>query len=532
MRQTEFYHQVSSFERIAITITLMIGHFLAILNTTVVNTIMPKLLGPLSTDLYGVQWVGISYMISAAIALLFVESFSRYVGYPFCYTTGLVLFIIFSGLSGFSNSLPQMIIFRSFQGIGEAFIMATAQTILLNVYPPEKRGTAMGIYSLGVSFAPALGPTVGGFLTEYISWRWAFYINVPIGILDLVAAISFLPFALGRRKEFSFNFVSYCLISLATIFFLIAVSKGQQYGWFQSTFIVSFLLLSFTFYSLYFASELMSKKPLIDFKIYTIPEFGLAMAFQFFILGFVMYQVFYLIPLYYQNLKGLTTFQAGVHMLSYASFVGIFSIVSGRLSDKIPPETILLVNFLILSITTIFLLPKLNYYTPALRAAILTIPLGIAIGCFFAPLTTLAFRNLGERIGLGVALFHYQRFVGGSIGIAIATNTLEKSTNYHFLRITELQDFRYTNMFLEKWWNMAQKYFSEAYALKKAKALLYKAEYIQALSFAFQDTFRETFIWTQVGGIFLIILVLYRFKVLTFKKSFYNKIKSPKEAEK
>ena len=522
MRSAEFYHQVSTFERITITITLMIGHFMAILNTTVVNTIMPKLLGPLSTDLYGVQWVGISYMISAAIALLFVESFSRYVGYALCYTTGLVLFVVFSAFCGFAQSLPQMIIFRSFQGIGEAFIMATAQTILLNVYPPERRGTAMGIYSLGVSFAPALGPTVGGFLTEYISWRWAFYINVPIGILDLVAAISFLPFALGRRKEFSFNFISYSFISLATIFLLISVSKGQQYGWFQSTLIVSFLILSLTFYSLYFASELVSKKPLIDFKIYTIPEFGLAMAFQFFILGFVMYQVFYLIPLYYQNLKGLTTFQAGLHMLSYASFVGIFSIISGRLSDKIPPEAILFVNFLILSITTIFLLPKLNYYTPALKAAILTIPLGIAIGCFFAPLTTLALRNLGEKTGLGVVLFHYQRFVGGSIGIAIATNTLEKRTNYHFLRITELQEFRYVNMLVEKWWYMTQKYFSEAYALKKAKALLYKAEYIQALSFAFQDTFRETFVWTQIGGIFLIVLIFYKLKRLTFNGFFYN----------
>jgi len=522
MRSAEFYHQVSTFERITITITLMIGHFMAILNTTVVNTIMPKLLGPLSTDLYGVQWVGISYMISAAIALLFVESFSRYVGYALCYTTGLVLFVVFSAFCGFAQSLPQMIIFRSFQGIGEAFIMATAQTILLNVYPPERRGTAMGIYSLGVSFAPALGPTVGGFLTEYISWRWAFYINVPIGILDLVAAISFLPFALGRRKEFSFNFISYSFISLATIFLLISVSKGQQYGWFQSTLIVSFLILSLTFYSLYFASELVSKKPLIDFKIYTIPEFGLAMAFQFFILGFVMYQVFYLIPLYYQNLKGLTTFQAGLHMLSYASFVGIFSIISGRLSDKIPPEAILFVNFLILSITTIFLLPKLNYYTPALKAAILTIPLGIAIGCFFAPLTTLALRNLGEKTGLGVVLFHYQRFVGGSIGIAIATNTLEKRTNYHFLRITELQEFRYVNMLVEKWWYMTQKYFSEAYALKKAKALLYKAEYIQALSFAFQYTFRETFVWTQIGGIFLIVLIFYKLKRLTFNGFFYN----------
>lgn len=490
----------------------MIGHFLAILNTTVVNTILPKLLGPLSTDLYGVQWVGIAYMLSAAVALLFVESFARYTGYPLCYTLGLIIFIVFSGLSGLAQNLPQMIVFRTLQGIGEAFIMATAQTILLAVYPPEKRGTAMGIYSLGVSFAPALGPTIGGFLTEYISWRWAFYINVPIGLLDLIAALIFLPYSLGRKKEFSFNFVSYFFISLATIFLLIAISKGQQYGWWQSTFIASFMLLSFSFYTLYLASELISKKPLIDLKIYTIPEFGLAMVFQFFILGFVMYQVFYLISIYYQTLKGLTTFQAGLHMLSYASFTGIFAIVSGKLSDRISPTIILFFNFLLLSLTTWFLLPSLNYYTPSLKAAILTIPLGISMGCFFAPLTTLAFRNLGERTGLGVVLFHYQRFVGGSIGVAIATNTLEKHIDLQFLRTTELQDLRWISHHVEKWGSMANLYFPDLLSYKKAEALLYKTQYVQALSFAFQETFRDTFIWTQIGGFFLILLMVYKFK--------------------
>lgn len=523
MQPQIFYYSVSSGERLAITFTVMIGHFLAILNTTVVNTILPKLLGPLSTDLYGVQWVGIAYMLSAAVALLFVESFSKYTGYPFCYTFGLIIFIVFSGFSGLAQNLPQMIIFRSLQGIGEAFIMATAQTILLAVYPPEKRGTAMGIYSLGVSFAPALGPTIGGFLTEYISWRWAFYINVPIGLLDLIAAITFLPYSLGRKKEFSFNFISYFFISLATIFLLIAISKGQQYGWWQSTFITSFMLLSFTFYTLYFASELMSKKPLIDLKIYKIPEFGLAMVFQFFILGLVMYQVFYLISIYYQSLKGLTTFQAGLHMLSYASFTGIFSIISGKLSDKISPTIILFFNFLLLSFTTWFLLPSLNYYTPSFEAAVLTIPLGISMGCFFAPLTTLAFRNLGEKTGLGVVLFHYQRFVGGSIGVAIATNTLEKNLNLQFLRINELQDFRWVVEYLRKWESLANLYFPEAVSYKKAGALLYKAQYIQALSFAFQHTFRDTFIWTQIGGLFLIVLMIYKFKYKTSEMLFFKK---------
>ncbi|MCX8040960.1 MAG: DHA2 family efflux MFS transporter permease subunit [Thermodesulfobacteriaceae bacterium] len=522
-QESSFYFPVSPKERIFITFVVMIGAFMAILDTTIVDVVIPKMMGPLSTDLYGIQWVITSYMMAAATALLFVENFAKYLGYSYTFTFGLGLFTFSSFLCGTAQNLPQMIFFRVLQGIGEAFIMACAQTILFSVYPLEKRGAAMGIYGLGVSFAPALGPTLGGFITEHLSWRWIFFINIPVGILNFIAALLVLPSALGKRKIFEFNFVSYFFIATATISLLIMLSKGQQYGWFQSDFILYLLFISLISLCLYFANEFRSKKPLLDLTIYLVPEFGFTMGFHFFILGFGLYQIFYLLPLYYQHLKGLTTFQTGLHMLTFAMFIGCFSVLSGFLSDRISPIIILIFSFVMFFITTYFLIPSFNYYTPSWKAAVLTIPLGIAMGTFFAPLSAISLRRLGPRTGLGVALLHYQRFIGGSFGTAIATNSLEYHTNESFLHINELQNWNFISNFLHSKIPLAEKFFPSELAEKKVQVLLYQVQYLQALSWGFQETFKKIAFWALIGGSFLMLLLLIRGKgLLKVLKTYYQ----------
>ncbi|PMP69197.1 MAG: MFS transporter [Thermodesulfobacterium geofontis] len=513
----EVHKLISPKERILITISVMVGTFMAILDTTIVDVTLPKMMGPLSTDLYGIQWVITSYMIAAATALLFVENFSKYIGYSYTFIVGMIIFTVSSFFCASATSLAQMIFFRSSQGIGEAFIMACAQTILMLVYPPEKRGTALGIYGLGVSFAPALGPTVGGFITEYLNWRWIFYINIPIGILNIISSLIVLPKFIGKLKTFKFNFISYFFIAGATIFLLIMLSKGQQYGWFQSTFIINCLFISLISFCLFFASELFAslkfKNTLINWEIFKFPEYTWSIGFYFFIVGFGMYQIFYLLPLYYENLKGLTTFQAGVHMLPPTMLIGFFSIISGILSDKLSPLPILFFNWIFFLIVTLFIIPNLNYYTPAYEAILLTLPLGVCIGTFFAPLTTLAMKNLGKLTGLGVALIHYIRFLGGSFGTAIATNHLNRHTNEFFLRTNELQNWFYVKQFIYSKIPFIEKFFFTPIAEKKAKVLLYHAQYIQALSWSFQETFRAVGFWGFIGGIFLIVLILIKINI-------------------
>ncbi len=496
--------------RAVITIIVMVGAFMAILDTTIVDVVVPKMMAPLSTDLYGIQWVITAYMMAAAVGLLLIESVAKAIGFSRVFTAGLFFFTTSSAFCGLAHSLPEMVIFRTFQGLGEAFIMGAAQTILFAAYPPSHQGLAMGIFGLGVSFAPALGPTVGGFLTEHFSWRYVFFINIPVGALNLIAAMFFLPDLLPGKGRFRFNFVSYLFLATATISLLIMLSKGQQYGWFQSTFIGVLLFVSTISLCLYLVSELLSKKPLIDFSIYRIPEFGLTMGFHFFVLGFAMYQIFYLLPLYYENLKGLSTFDTGIHMLAFAGIIGIFSIISGALSDRFRPEKILLVSFLTFILCSYFLLPKFNYYLPAKKAALYTVPYGMVLGMFFAPLSSLALKKLGAKTGLGVALMHYQRFVGGSFGTAIATNTLEKRTAFHFQEITGLQDPIYLKAFIKKGVAKLSAFFPTPLAQAKAKALLYKLQGLFALSYAFQDTFRHTTYFALLGGVFLLALLIYQ----------------------
>ena len=504
------YERISPAERVFLTAIIIAGVFMAVLDTTIVEVIVPKIMAPLSTDLYGVQWVITSYMISAATGLLIVESLSLSLGLKNVFLLGLVIFTSASFMCGHAKSLGEMILFRSIQGSGEAFLVATAETILFTIYPPERRGLAMGIYALAVSFAPSLGPTLGGYITEHLTWRYVFYINVPLGIINTIAAFFFIPKIMEERHPLRFNFVSFLFVSIATISLLTLLSKGQQKGWFQSMFIIKLAFVSSLGYLLFGISEILSRRPLIDFSIFKIPEFRVSFEIYFFVLGLSMYQVFYLIPLYYEKLRLLGTFETGLHMLPMALTVGIFSIASGALSDRIGPEKVLVISSIFLIIGSYFLLPKLNYYTPKVKTMFIPIVYCIGAGMFFAPVTTLALKELGEKTNLGVSLMHYIRFVGGSFGTALATNSLQKNIAFHYDEICAMQsrDLYYVHGFVYKWYKLISSYFSPEVALKKAKALLGHATQIQAMSHAFQGTFKEASTFAFIGCLLLALYFL------------------------
>ncbi len=501
---------ISPLYRTFLTIIVMTGSFMAILDTTVVDVIVPKMMGPLSTDLYGVQWVITSYMIAAAVGLLLTHNLGRVIGLKWLFLTGLFVFTISSAFCGMASSLPEMITSRVTQGLGEAFIMASAQTILFAIYPPEKHGLAMGIYAMGVSFAPSIGPTVGGWITEHLSWRWVFYINLPVGILNFVAALFYLPTISKHRERLKFNFLSYGLLGAFTVLILVVLSKGQQLGWTQSTKIVVMALAALTCLLLYLVSEINSKNPLIDFSIFKIKEYALSMGFYFLIMGLSIYQVFYLLPLYYENLKGLSTFDTGLHMLAFAIFIAILSPAAGILSDRFGPSKVVTVSTIMYLYTTFYLIPSLNFYTPSVKAALITIPLGIALGSFFAPVSAMALGPLGSKTDLGVSLMHYFRFLGGSIGTAVATNTLEMRQAIHFEGIGAMQNLEIGKEFVSNVSGILSQFMSPDLAYIRARGLLTWAQGIHALSHGFKDTFRESFVFGAIGSIFLILLILMR----------------------
>ncbi len=502
------YEQITPRYRAFLTAIIMVGSFMAILDTTVVDVVIPKMMGPLSTDLYGVQWVITAYMIAAAVGLLLTHGLGRVIGLKNVFLVGLVIFTISSVLCGMAGSLQQMIAARVLQGVGEAFIMASAQTIIFSLYPPEKHGLAMGIYAMGVSFAPALGPTVGGWITENLSWRWVFYINLPTGIIDFIAVFSFLPIMVRQREKLRFNFRSYLLIAIFTIALLVLLSKGQQLGWGQSNIIVILGAVSAIALILYVLSEMFSATPLIDMSIFKIRQYTLSMGFYFLVMGLSIYQLFYLLPLYYETLKHLGTFDTGLHMLTFAIFIAILSPLAGVLSDKYGPTMVLMVSTTIYLITSFYLIPSLNYYTPSVQAALITIPLGVSLGSFFAPTSAMALGKLGRHTSQGVSIMHYLRFLGGSLGTAMATNTLEMSQAVHYEGIADMQNYNYVHNFATSVADKISPFMSADLAAVKGYGFQIQVQHLKALSLAFQDTFRHTSIFGAMGSVFLLLLII------------------------
>ncbi|MGA1845927.1 DHA2 family efflux MFS transporter permease subunit [Deferribacter abyssi] len=507
-KQLPLYERIDNVSRAIITFIVMTGTFMAILDTTIVDVVVPKMMSPLKTDLYGVQWVITSYMTAAATGLLLIESLTKVLGLRNLFLIGITIFTISSAACGVASDLAQMIISRSFQGLGEAFIVATAQTIMFSIFPPEKKGIAMGIFGMGVSFAPALGPTAGGYLTEHFSWRYVFYVNLPVGLMVIILGLFMLPKVLEKREKLHFNFVSYTFFAIFTIPLLILLSKGQQKGWFQSPFIVKLLFISVFGLLLFAISEILSKKRLIDYSIFKIKEYSVAILIYAFTLGLSIYQIFYLIPLYYENLKGYTTLQTGLHMLAFAIFIGFTSFFAGAFSDKYGEKNILLINAILYFITSVILIPKLNYYTPSIKTILLTIPLGFSLGTFFAPISTLAMRKLGAKTQMGVSFLHYIRFMGGSFGTAIATNTLQSKISFHYDEISAIQNYSYISNYLYNAKTYLSQIMLEQTAELKSYALFGKVQYLMSASHAFQDTFRHAGYFGIFGLFFLVFLFM------------------------
>ena len=484
---------MTKFQVITFTLIAIIGAFMAVMDTTIVDIIVPKLTGVLATDMYGVQWIITAYMLSAAITLLISPYLIHNFGKHKIFLFALSAFTLASFMCGISNSLEFMVFSRVIQGIGESLVMVTAHIMIFSYFPPEKKGIAMGIFSLGVAFAPAIGPTLGGYLVEYFNWRMVFFINVPIGIIVVIAGIFLLTKDETENKEL--NFYSFFSLAISTLALLVILSKGQQYGWFRSDFILvlSFIsLISFLFF-IYFE---LSNHPLIEYKLFKNKDFTLGILIYFVILGFSMYQYFYLLPVFYEHVKGLGSLDAGIGMFGFGIFIGIFSILAGIISDKHSPKIVILVGVIIYIIDTLYFIPKINYYTPFIQAVIYTIPFGVAMGMFFAPVTVLIMNTAPNHNEQATMIMDYIRFVGGSFGTAIATNNLEFFKNEMFLRMNENQDYLFVKNFLD---NLP---FSEDIS----KVFFGNYETLMATNYGFYNVFLNAGLFGLIGSIFVFLL--------------------------
>ncbi len=430
----------SRFELTIWVILTIVGVFMAVLDTTVVDVMVPRLKGPLSTDMYGAQWVITAFMIAASVGFLITDPLMKKFGNKNIYLLGVAIFTIFSFFCGMSDSLSFMIFSRAVQGFGEALIMVSAKIIVFDFFPKNKRGIAMGIFALGVAFAPAVGPTIGGYVTQYFSWRSAFFINVPIGITLVIFGSLLLPDN-GIRQKVKVNLLSFILLSITTISLLILLSKGQQYGWFNSPFIMYLLFISILSFLFFAVNELMSEVRIFEYSLFKNYHFTIGVLIFMVLFGFSMFQYFYLVPYFYEHIKGLSSSDAGIGVLGFGVWIGIFSLIAGRMVDKFSPTFVLLIGGVLYLISSLLLFPTLNYYTPFNEAILKTMLFGMSLGLFFAPVTVLILNNAGKFKEQSIIITDYARFVGAGFGTAIATNDLVFSSSSQLHGMNILQNY-------------------------------------------------------------------------------------------
>ncbi len=406
-----------------VTWTIMIGAFLFALDSTIVNIAVPQIMVSLSVDINTIQWVLIIYLIAMGVVMPAVGWLSDILGHKNLYALSLGFFTLSSGLCGMAWSAESLIFFRLLQGLGAGAIAPTAMAIIFQVFPPKERGLAMGIYSLGWTFGPILGPTVGGYLTDYLSWRAIFYINLPFGILGVLLTLSILSSDLNIRRPRGFDFFGLVTMSICVVSLLTALSQGQLEGW-DSGYILSLFTTAGVSFLLFLLIEYKVSDPLLDLTLYKNPVY-IGTTCVGVLLGLGLFSSMFLVPLFVQDMLEYTAFQTGLLMLPGAVVTGIVLPIAGRLSDRINPRILVSIGFLS-SAFSLCLFSRMNFQTEAAEI-VLALLIRAGMGFIFPPLLNLSLRTFTrEKISAASGMLNITRQIAGMCGIAISGVLLER----------------------------------------------------------------------------------------------------------
>jgi DHA2 family multidrug resistance protein len=406
-----------------VTWTIMVGAFLFALDTTIVNIAIPKIMTSIGADLNQIQWVLIIYMIGMAVVMPAAGWLSDLCGHKWLYTGSLVLFTASSALCGMAWSPASLIGFRLLQGFGAGAIAPTAMAIIFRVFPPQQRGLGMGIYSLGWTFGPILGPTLGGYLTDTLSWRAIFYINLPLGIVGVTLAATIMSADLSSRRSRRLDLLGLVTMATGVVTLLVALSQGNREGW-SSQYIVWLFIIAGVSLVLFVLVELWVREPLVDLRLYRNATYSMATLVGVF-LGFAMFGSNLLLPLFLEDFLEYTALQAAFLMLPGVALTGVFSPLVGKWCDQFNPRLFLVLGFLLAAAST-YWFTWIGAHTEE-RTLVWALIVRAGLGFVFPPLVMLGLRTLAnEEISAASGLLNITRQIAGMGGIALAGVLLER----------------------------------------------------------------------------------------------------------
>ena len=490
---------------IAVTVTM--ATFMEVLDTSIANVARPHFAGNLAAGADESTWVLTSYLVSNAIVLPLSGWFSGVIGRKRFYMACVALFTLSSFLCGLAPSLGVLVLFRILQGAGGGGLQPSEQAILNDTFPLAKRGMAFAVYGVAVVVAPTIGPWLGGWITDNFSWRWIFYINVPVGVLSLLLTsflISDPPYMkrANLARGFRIDYIGIGLISLGLGSMQIILDKGQRDDWLASRFIQVFFVLMLVGILAGIVWELRQKEPVVDLRMLKDRNFAVATTAMFF-LGFVLYSSTVLIPQFLQDLLGYTAELAGMALSPGGATILVMMPVVGFLVSKV--DTRLLIGFgCTVSAIALFVMAGWDLsidYGHAVRARMLQ---SFGLAFLFIPINVAAFAYVPkEKTNMGTGIINLARNIGASVGIATVTTMLQRRAQAHQARLVDHVNnwnsalARLTNGNTARLISYGS---SSSHAALQAKGIVYNLVQGQSAMLAFVDNFK------MLGVVFLAVI--------------------------
>jgi MFS transporter, DHA2 family, multidrug resistance protein len=412
--------------------SVMIGTFMAVLDATIVNVALAKLMATFGVSVDKVEWVVTAYLLVFGVMLPTSGWLADHFGYKRTYFSGLFIFTLGSFLCGLAWNENILIFFRIIQGIGAGLLMPVGMAIVIREFPLEKRGVALGFWSIAAAASISLGPLIGGYLIDRFSWHAIFDVNVPVGILGMLANwIIQREYKIERVR--SFDLLGFVSLSVFLVFLLLALAEGNASwntgGW-TSSFILSCFAFSLIGLMVFLITELTIEHPLIELDLFQNFNFAVT-NLVLFIFGLGMFGSTFLLPLYLQNGLGYTALQAGTVFLPVGMLQGIASPISGILSDRTNPKIPAIVGIIFLTIS-LYLNHFLSLFSEHAQIMLPLYLRGFAMGLLFTPLSTIALSDIPkQKIAQASGVFNVIRQIGGSFGVAILGSLLIRRQIFH-----------------------------------------------------------------------------------------------------
>jgi len=421
-----------------VAMVVIIGVFMAILDSTIVNIAIPRLQSVFGADLHSVQWVLTAYILAQGVATPAAAFLANRLGIKRFYIMSLAAFTLGSALCGLAWNLPLLITFRVLQAVGGAALFPLSLTLIFREFPPQERGAALGLFGVPALLAPALGPTLGGYLVTYADWPVIFYVNVPIGIAAVILASIFLRELRDETRQ-SFDAVGFIFSTIGLACVLYGLSSASTDGW-GSTTVLSTLIVGSLALVIFVVVELViinrGGYPLLDLRIFTNASFTISTIANVFVV-FALFGGLFLLPVYLQILRGQSAFQAGLLLLPQALASMISVVVGGRLVDRFGVRVVVIPGLLILAVAS-WQLSFITADSPYWWLQTMIILRGLALGLVGQPLILSALSEIRpQKLTQASSLSTVVRAVSSSLGVAVLATLVQVQTKIHYSHLAE-----------------------------------------------------------------------------------------------